>query len=159
MPPKQCPECGRFLKNAFIDALGELGAACPRCGGTLTASMFDGADAAPTSRSEPTPVPAGGAGDEVSVRPPDLEPDAVRDRSPDVLAGWDVGVGEAEIAAWRRDRRPVPVDTLVVLGAGVVGVVAGLLLVPEHRVRGATFGALGGVAAAATVRRVWRLRT
>ena len=161
MPPKQCPECGRFLKNAFIDALGDIGTPCPRCEGTLTASMFEGSDdaAGPATRSEPMLVPAGGAGDEVSVRPPDLEPEAVRDRSPDVLAGWDVGVGEAEVASWRQDRRPVPVDTLVVVGAGVAGVVAGLLLLPEHRLRGASFGALGGFAGAATARRVWRLRT
>jgi len=92
------------------------------------------------------------------VRPPDLEPDMVRDRSLDVLAGWDVGVGEAEVASWRRDRRPVPVDTLVVVGAAVTGLLAGLLLVPEHRARGASLGALTGLVGAATVRRVWRLR-
>jgi len=164
VPPKQCPECGRFLKNAFIDALDGIGTPCPRCDGTLTAAMFagsfggSGGAAGPATRSEPLLVPAGGSGDEVSVRPPDLEPEAVRDRSPDVLAGWDVGVGEAEVAAWRQDRRPVPVDTLVVVGAGVAGVVAGLLLLPEHRLRGASFGALSGFAGAATVRRVWRLR-
>jgi hypothetical protein len=151
VPPKQCPECRRFLVDAFIEALDVSGTPCPRCGGTLTASMFEDGDAQVL-------VPAGGAGDEVSIRPPDLEPEAVRDRSLDVLAGWEVGVGEAEIASWRQDRRPVPVDTLTVLGAGAAGVLLGLLLVPQRRVRGASLGALAGIVGAAAVRRVWVLR-
>jgi hypothetical protein len=180
VPPKQCPACGRFLKTGFVDALDEVGAACPGCDGDLTASMFGQLDQrdqpdertgrAPvvevaeldpevSGRAEPMPIPAGGSGDEVSVRPPDLEPDAVRDRSLDVLAGWDVGVGQAEVEAWRRDRRPVPIDTLVVAGAGFTGVVAGLWFDTDHRARGAWLGALTGIIGAATVRRVWRLRT
>jgi hypothetical protein len=176
--PKQCPECGRFLKNAVIQALGDRGAACPRCGSTLTAAMFE--DEVLTG-GRTIPVPAGGSGDdpgdggpleepevpelhevnevhEVSVRPPDLEPDAVRDRTLDVLAGWDVGVGEAEIAAWRQDRRPFPTDTVSLIGAGATGLLLGLLLVPQHRVRGASLGALAGVVGAAIVRQVWLLR-
>ena len=164
MPPKPCPRCGRFLENAFVDALAGSDAACPHCDANLTASMFDPAARSDEltevgDRAEPVLVGKGGSDDEVSVRPPDLEPDMVRDRSLDVLAGWDVGVGEAEIASWRRDRRPVPIDTLVVVGAGFTGLFAGLLLVPRHRAQGASLGALTGLVGAATARRVWRLRT
>ena len=160
---KPCPECGRFLENAFVDALARSDAVCQHCDAILTASMFDstvGSDdvAEVEARAAPVLVPEDASDDEISVRPPDLEPDMVRDRSLDVLAGWDVGVGEAEVASWRRDRRPVPVDTLVVVGAAVTGLLAGLLLVPQHRARGASLGALTGLVGAATVRRVWRLR-
>jgi hypothetical protein len=175
VPPKQCPECGRFLKNAFIQALGDRGTACPRCDRTLTAAMFE--DEVLTG-GRTIPVPAGGSSDdpgdggplggseapevhepdEVSVRPPDLEPDAVRDRTLDVLAGWDVGVSEAEVAAWRQDRRPFPTDTVSLIGAGATGLLLGLLLVPQHRVRGASLGALAGVVGSAVARQVWLLR-
>jgi hypothetical protein len=172
VPPKQCPECGRFLKNAFIQALGDRGTVCPRCDSTLMAAMFE--DEVLTGRRT-IPVPAGGSSDdpgdggpfegseagevpEVSVRPPDLEPDAVRDRTLDVLAGWDVGVGEAEVAAWRQDRRPFPTDTVSLIGAGATGLLLGLLLVPQHRVRGASLGTLAGVVGSAIVRQVWLLR-
>jgi len=160
---KPCPECGRLLENAFVDALARSDAACPHCDAVLTASVFDSSagsddDTEVEARAEPLRVPGRGSDNDVSVRPPDLEPDMVRDRSLDVLAGWDVGVGDAEVASWRRDRRPVPVDTLVVIGAALTGLLAGLLLVPQHRARGGSLGALTGLVGAASARRVWRLR-
>lgn len=169
MPPKQCPECGRFLKNAFVDALANGPVACPRCEATLDASRFAGG--APGR----IPVPAGGSGDdepdparagepaprpdEVSVRPPDLAPDTVRDGTDDVLAEWDHGASAAEIASWRADRRPFPLDTVVVIGGGVAGLIAGLIGGRDHRVRDAALGAIAGVGGAAVVRRVWRLQS
>jgi hypothetical protein len=92
-----------------------------------------------------------------SVRPPDLAPESVRDRDADVLAGWDRGADAEEIASWRRDRRPFPTDTVVVLGAAASGVLLGLLADRGHRTRGALLGGLGGLVGAGVGRRVWRL--
>lgn len=93
---------------------------------------------------------------ESSVRPPDLEPESVRDT--DVLAGWDVAVSEAETASWSVDARPVPVDTIAVLAAAGLGAVAGLFVSPTRRASGASLGALGGAIAAGIARRIWRLK-
>lgn len=127
--------------------------------------MFDDEVAAEHSMT----VPAGGAVDDasgeraddpeqVSVRPPDLEPGEVRDPTLDVLAGWDVGADAAQVAAWRQDRRPFPADTVAVVGGGAAGLVAGLVIAPQHRVRGASLGLLAGVIVAAVVRQIWLLR-
>lgn len=162
MPPMQCPECGRSLSTASIASLNDGDASCPDCEATVAATMV--------AEDQALPLPTGGSThgvsadvpdvpDEVSVRPPDLEPDAVRDRESDVLAGWDIGVGDDEIAAWRRDRRPFPTDTVVVAGAGAAGLLLGLALDPEHRVRGASAGLLSGVVGSAVTRRVWLLRS
>jgi hypothetical protein len=86
-----------------------------------------------------------------SVRPPDLEPDAVRD-APDPLSGWDVGTGPPPA----HDRRPFPTDTVVVVAAGLVGLIAGALT-GRRPVRDAGLGGLGGLVAAGALRRIWRL--
>lgn len=190
MPPQQCPECGRFLKNALIEGLAAADAPCPKCGTALTAAMFEapggGPPAVPTAGGSVAPAgdaatpeqPAAGAPDltEVvadapagatlapaehasngaspvapSIRPPDLVPEAVRDRD-DPLAGWDVGVPLPEV----RDRRPFPTDTVLVVAGAVGGAVAGSLTV-DRRTRGAALGALAGVGAVALIRRIWLL--
>lgn len=137
MPPTQCPNCGRFLKNALVERLDEGDQPCPGCEVALTADMF-------------TDDPS------TSVRPPDLYPAEVRDDASDVLDGWDRGAGAAEIASWAQDRRPFPTDTVVV-AAGTLG---GALLgagVSTHRLRGGLFGGMVGAVLAALIRRVWRL--
>lgn len=191
MPPQQCPECGRFLKNALVEGLAAANAPCPKCGMELTAEMFGaptggGPPALPADAGTPSPPPdapeatglaevaeavaavadgpsstalpaaaapgANGASRVApSIRPPDLAPEAVRDRD-DPLAGWDVGVPLPEV----RDRRPFPTDTVLVVAGAVGGAVAGSLTV-DRRTRGATFGALAGVGAVALIRRIWLL--
>jgi hypothetical protein len=156
--PKQCPACGRFLERAFIETLRDGDAPCPRCEGTLTAAMFAERDAMSIPAGGSSDAAAADTPDAVSVRPPDLEPGAVRDRSPDVLAGWDTGVSQEEIASWRHDRRPFPTDTVVVVGAGLAGLALGVAFDDDHRLRGAVVGALIGILGSAISRQVWHLR-
>jgi hypothetical protein len=178
VPPPQCPECGRFLKRAVVDALTDDPTACPRCGTGLVAAMFadltDDATAAETAGAEASgersvrppdlgradaattrvlEVTGGGPG---SVRPPDLPPVTVRDEPRDVLEGWDVGADPAELERWRHDRPPFPTDTAIVAGAGVAGALLGAV-VADRRARGALLGGLAGVVGAAVFRQVWRL--
>lgn len=87
--------------------------------------------------------------DAPSVRPVDLAPADVRE---DPLDGWDVD-GPPPV----RDEAPFPTDTVVVAGAGLAGLLGGLLLGGERRGRGAVLGLIAGVAAASVVRRIWRL--
>jgi hypothetical protein len=133
--PKQCPNCGRFLKNALVDALAEGPQPCPGCTEPLTSDQFD---------------------EEASVRPPDLTPAEVRDDASDVLEGWDRDADAAEIAAWDRDQPPFPTDAAVVAGSGLVGALLGAVATPR-RVRGALIGGLLGVLVAAVARRIWQL--
>lgn len=170
MPPTQCPECGRFLKDALVAALEHEPQPCPGCGIELTAAMLaegatepdDAAPAEPTDTTEPAgDVPAEQGGDRAgapsSVRPPDLSPRAVREVGTDALDGWDIGVDPSEVAAWRRDDRPFPTDTVVVLAGGAAGALLGGGLWARHRVSGAAIGALAGLVVAAVSRRIWRL--
>ncbi len=147
MPPRQCPECGRFLKNALVEHLAEAAQPCPGCATVLTAAMFD----APTARDAADTEPA------VSVRPPDLEPETVRDADRDVLAGWDVGATAAEVASWREDRAPFPVDASVVAAGALLGAGLGVLGDRDRRARGGAIGLAAGVTTAVVVRRLWRL--
>jgi hypothetical protein len=146
VPPQQCPECGRFLKKAFVESLSSTPTPCPRCEAGLTSAMLGGeVIAAP----EPPPVPAGA---EPSVRPPDLQPATVRDRSGDVLAGWDRDGAPGVI-----DRAPFPTDLVVLVTSGAVGAVLGGLF-GERGCRGAILGGASGVLGAAVARQVWRLQ-
>lgn len=176
MPPQQCPECGRFLKNALVERLEAAPAPCPKCGIELTAAHFAEAGvadadhgpalapAAPPPASSagtsdlPVAAPAAGTslqGSQVSgaasVRPPDLLPDQVRDAH-DPLAGWDAGVPLPEV----RDRRPFPTDTVVVVAGAVAGTVAGTMLT-ERRTAGGLLGAVTGAGLAGALRQIWRL--
>jgi hypothetical protein len=171
VPPQQCPTCGRFLKRTLVDGLVEASAPCPKCGNELTAEMFGlegaahattpltsvrAAAAAPagTEASAASPAPAGAASAAApSVRPPDLPPAEVRD-APDPLAGWDTGApgGPGEI----RDERPVPIDTIAVVGSAAVGAVLGATF-GDRPVRDGIFGALGGAVGAAVARQLWQL--
>lgn len=161
MPPVQCPNCGRFLKNAFVASLAEAAAPCPGCEQQLRPEMF-GEDPSgplsPTERAEQElhhdPRPERGADEAPSVRPPDLEPADVRDD--DVLRGWDAG--EAVRAAGpSEDRAPFPIDTVVVAGAGVAGLLVGVALGRDRRVAAGAGGAAAGMLAGAVARRIWRL--
>jgi hypothetical protein len=167
VPPAQCPHCGRFLKQALVEALVDEPAPCPRCEAPLRAEDFVAPAAGTAEAAEPAVEAAepaepaaelaavGAAGRSTaatSVRPPDLEPGEVRD---DVLAGWDTGVN-AMVAVGRRDEPPFPTDTVVVAAAAATGAIAGALI-DRRRVRGAVLGGLGAATLAAVVRRVWRL--
>lgn len=160
MPPKQCPMCGRFLKNILVTRLAEGEQPCPGCGDALTADMFGGADGPLSATGTPADAaPVGGAtSDEAkaSVRPPDLPPDEVRDDASDVLDGWDRGASAAEMAGWAQDRSPFPTDAVVVAATGFGGMLVGGLLLRD-RLRGVVLGGLLGVVVAAVVRQVWRL--
>lgn len=147
MPPEQCPACARFLKVAFVAGLGTQPKPCPNCDEDLTAAMF---------ADDPTPSTAPGD-PHASVRPPDLPPETVRDTSGDVLVGWDLGVSAREVAGWREDRRPRPVDTWVIVGGAASGLALGAVL-DRRRARGAALGVLAGTVVAGVVRRIWRLK-
>ena len=124
MPPKRCPECGRFLSNEFVVSLATASAPCPRCEAPLTPDTVVGGSA----RSQRTAAASDARGDDGSVRPPDLDPSEVRSQDVDVLAGWDLGATPEEVASWRVDRRPFPVDTVTVVAGSVLGaVLAGLV--------------------------------
>lgn len=151
MPPQQCPECGRFLKRDFVASLSADPTPCPRCETGLVAAMFGGQEPEPAADA-PAAGTAGPAGGEPSVRPPDLQPTQVRDEPSGVLEGWDRGAGPHEVV----DRAPLPMDAVVLAGAGLVGAVLGSTL-GERGCRGAVLGAAGGVLGAAVARRVWRL--
>jgi hypothetical protein len=163
VPSERCPHCGRFLSRGFIASLADRSVPCPRCGVELDHARLtpEGASVADEAAGDPpgpertvadAPLPEA-AEQDGSVRPPDLPPDTVRD---DVLAGWDVGVGPAEMAGWRDDHRPFPVDTVVVAGAAATGLVLGAVLDRRHG-RGAAVGAMVGAIAGAATRRIWRL--
>ncbi len=164
MPPQQCPECGRFLKNALVESLAERPAPCPGCDVELTSAMLAGTAADPGGASDPSDpsVPATGqasaqAQRDVSVRPPDLEPVDVRSADDDPLARWDVGATADEVASWHVDQRPFPTDAVVVAGAAVIGLGVGCVADREARARGAAVGFAAGAVAGAIVRRIWRL--
>jgi hypothetical protein len=142
VPSQRCPDCGRILPRGIVASLIDGTAPCPRCGTDLDASALARDTPAAADQTVAT-----------SVRPPDLIPDLVRD---DVLAGWDVGVGPAEMARWGDDRRPFPTDTVVVAGAAMAGCVLGVVLDDRHG-RGAALGTVVGGVAGAAARRVWRL--
>lgn len=168
MPPAQCPECGRFLAKGFVQNLVTEPAECPKCGLRLSAAHFPdelGQAAAPDGpveepaaaaelRDDTTPDP-----DELSVRPPDLDPGDVRrsdDGSRDPLQGWDAPEADVlDLERFRAGRRPPP-DGAIVAGAGAAGALVGLL-VADRRGRGAMLGLAAGVAAAAAARQVWTL--
>jgi hypothetical protein len=166
VPPERCPHCGRFLSRRFIATLEQGPTPCPRCDAALTladvgAEALDGhavgqepAAAADAPTDRPATTEDGPTVGAPSVRPPDLEPDTVRD---DVLAGWDVGVGAGDRGAWGVDRPPFPLDTVVVAGAAAAGLLVGAA-VDQRRVRGAAIGAVAGAVAAAAARRLWRLQ-
>lgn len=156
MPPEQCPECGRSLRQEFASALADAAAPCPRCGTELTADRLGGGQPVtpPTTSVRPPDLGAdlGDAGG-TSVRPPDLRPDAVRDLD-DPVAGWDTGVPIGIAAV--RDERPFPLDTVVVVAATVTGAALGAVL-GRRPVRDALLGGVGGAIGAGVVRRIWRL--
>ncbi len=153
MPPKRCPECGRFLSNEFVASLATASAPCPRCDTPLVPEVIvGGGERGPRPIERATPEATDG-----SVRPPDLDPTDVRSQDPDVLAGWDLGATPEEVASWRQDRRPFPTDTVVVATGVALGAAVGLLP-REHRPRWVILGALGGATAAGASRRLWELR-
>lgn len=165
MPPAQCPECGRFLAKAFVLSLATEPTDCPKCGLRLSATHFPDTLGQAAAPDAPVEEPAGAAGlrdasplepDPASVRPPDLDPGAVRlgdDGQPDPLAGWDRGDGAGLDV--RAARRPPP-DGAIVAGAGAAGAIIGALLARRWGI-GVVVGFAAGVAAAATSRQVWRL--
>lgn len=163
MPPAQCPECGRFLARSFILGLATEPEDCPKCGTRLSSAHFPdelGSKSAPAAPGE-EPAEAADLRDEAppdpgpdTVRPPDLDPDAVRApvAAPDPLADWDRPGAAATLPP---DREPPP-DAAILAGTGIAGAVLGALLA-RRRGRGALWGLLGGLAAAAVARQVWRL--
>lgn len=142
MPPQQCPDCGRFLKNDLVASLTDTPTPCPGCDTGLVAAMFADSGAARGDASS-------------SVRPPDLAPESVRDDPAQALAGWDAGE-VADLERWRDDRPPFPVDAAVIGGAALVGALVGAVS-SRRAVRGATLGGLAAGLGAAAARQIWRL--
>ncbi len=168
MPPAQCPECGRFLAKAFVQNLATEPADCPKCGLRLSSAHFPEVLGQAASPEGPSEEPAGAAElrddttpdpDDLSVRPPDLDPGQVRttdDGGRDPLQGWDPP--DADVVAldqFRAGRQPPP-DAAILAGAGLAGAVAGAL-VADRRGTGVAVGLAIGVAAGAVARQVWRL--
>lgn len=147
MPPKRCPSCGRFLSNQLVEQIQDEPVPCPRCEEPLTAAAVSG-QASSDATAEEAPAP---------VRPPDLDPATVADPA-EVLRGWDDGASDAEVAGWRADRRPLPLDTILVAAGAVGGAGVGASLPGRHRVAGAALGSLAGAVLAGALRRVWELR-
>lgn len=157
MPPQQCPECGRFLKNALVESLTQRPVPCPGCDVELTPAMFPGSKATPDPASPTASRVSADAPGDVSVRPPDLEPTEVRSADGDPLARWDVGATADEVASWQIDQRPFPTDAVVVASAALVGLGVGCVADREVLARGAAVGFTVGAVAGALVRRIWRL--
>lgn len=160
MPPAQCPQCGRFLARSFILGLATEPQACPKCGFRLSSANFPdelGQAATPEAPAEEparaaelredAPADPGPA----TVRPPDLDPDAVGapTAAPDPLADWD------RTTPAPQGHEPPP-DAAILAGTGLTGVLLGALLA-RRRGQGALLGGLIGLIAAAIARQVWRL--
>lgn len=126
MPPKRCPECGRFLANDLVSSLSTSPAPCPRCGIELHPDTIVGGErsrrsrparpptepSAPTSPTSPateagsTPVPAVPApgtaaavdGEAADASSPSSAPDSIRppDLDPQVVRTPDEDV----LAGW-----------------------------------------------------------
>lgn len=163
MPPKQCPECGRFLASAFVAALAEDPATCPKCDVELTtdgagspvpvdgpsgdvvdvAAQADApvADAAPLADAGARTPARAAAAEPARAPSPPTAPAAPGARDP--LQGWDT-----------TGRRPAPPDpggfdpqqAAPFVGGGLL---LGLLLGGrDHRVLGGVLGTLLGLVAA-----------
>ena len=161
MPPAQCPQCGRFLARSFVLGLATEAEDCPKCGMRLSSAHFPdelGQAAAPEAPAE-EPARAAELREDAppdpgldTIRPPDLDPDAVGapTAAPDPLADWDrtvpLGPGSHE----------PPPDAAILAGTGLTGVLLGALLA-HRRGRGALLGGLLGLIAVAIARQVWRL--
>ena len=164
MPPKRCPECGRFLSNEFVASLAAASAPCPRCETSLSPDSVVGGSRARPRTAGGDHAQHGAAPDrdarstDDSVRPPDLDPAEVRRQDLDVLAGWDLGATPEEVASWRADNRPFPIDTVVIVSGTLVGATLAGLLARQHRAGWIAAGALGGAGIAGAARRIWELR-
>ncbi len=71
----------------------------------------------------------------------------------DVLAGWDPAGPPPVLDG----RAPFPLDTVVAVGATVLGMVAGVALGGRHPFVRAKVGGLLGLGTAIVARRMWRL--
>ncbi|MEX2324255.1 MAG: hypothetical protein WD576_00765 [Nitriliruptoraceae bacterium] len=151
MPPKQCPDCGRFLKNVFVASLSDDDQPCPGCGNVLTAAAFDHDNT--TTKSPDSTTETGPSTDKAGAGPqgPDSESDATPTR--DVLQGWDADGSDER---WRDDRPPFPQDLAWLAGAAAAGTLVGVA-VSRRRLRGGILGLLAGAAAATAARQMWRL--
>lgn len=136
MPPVQCPECGRFLKQSLVDGLAQADAPCPRCGTTLTAARF-GLDAQPTAQPQAASP---------SVRPPDLTAGG-----DDPLAGWDRPGAAAGGTGTPGPDLVLALDPVKAAIAAAVGASFGAL-VDRSRTRGVVWGGLLGVVLGALIR-------
>jgi hypothetical protein len=83
------------------------------------------------------------------------EADVASDAAPDidVLAGWDPA-GPPRVLD---GSAPFPTDTVVALGATLVGAAAGIAIGGRHPLVRAKVGGILGLAAAIVARRMWRL--
>jgi len=158
VPPKQCPECGRFLAAAFVAALVEQPTPCPKCatplavehGEPVVVGAAGHAVAAPAAA--PTHAPAAADATVPAVAPTDDAPAAVRPSDRDPLEGWDGP--DAPAPRDDLDRGPGVVDPATAVPAVLVGGVLGALLGGRsHRRLGALLGAMLGAVAAVLVPR------
>ena len=61
MPPKRCPECGRFLSNELVAALADSSLPCPRCETPLEVDELVGGTSASRRSPRRQASPAGPA--------------------------------------------------------------------------------------------------
>jgi hypothetical protein len=182
VPPQQCPECGRFLKKAFVESLTSTPTPCPRCGADLTVETFGLEEVIP-----PAPAPASPTPDDARVAsdgPPPAGVPASGDvppppgavdgpppaggvepsvRPPDLQPGTVRDAAGDVLSGWDPDgpaavvdRAPFPTDLVVMLTSGAVGALLGGLF-GERGCRGAFLGGASGILGAAVARRIWRL--
>lgn len=153
MAPAQCPECGRFLSKTFVASLTVESADCPKCETLLTATQF-GLDQSegvttPKDRDE-EPAQAAALRAEPPVATPSPAP--VRE----VLADWDQGGASVHDLDAHRGGNGAPPDAAILGGAGVAGLLVGLV-VSDRRGRGGLIGLILGLLAAAVAKKVWVL--
>jgi hypothetical protein len=183
VPPQQCPECGRFLKKAFVESLTSTPTPCPRCEAELTVETFGLEEVIPPAPAPASPTPAdaqGTTGEPPSpagvplaadVPPPPgavdgppaaggVEPSV---RPPDLQPGTVRDATGDVLEGWDPDgpapvvdRAPFPTDLVVMLTSGAAGALLGGLF-GERGCRGAFLGGASGVLGAGVARKVWRL--
>ncbi len=174
MPPRQCPECGRFLRKDLVEALASGPQPCPRCEAPLTAEMFREAGAPPSEPAavaqspesalsapptgepvavpEPAEAPPAAAASPAPAQPPVMDA-PVEGTSDDPLQGWDADgyVARTTDVLQAEDRTPV-----LAAGGAASGALIGFVALGRTRSRGALLGALVGAATGAVVARMTR---
>lgn len=146
--PVQCPECARFLSNAFVAGLQKGPAPCPKCETELRSQQFEDAEGNATTPVADRGSTGSAVAGEGSVRPPDLAPATVRDGGPDPLAGWDRHGDAGPMVGLGPEHDPAATGAAIGVG-GVVGALIGAVAADRSVLGALVGGAIGGALAAA----------